>query len=129
MCIAYDPSREALLQPGLRPTLFRTGDAEPLSIDAICAECARLVYRFESSAAHREVLLEAFARLDAVDRTTARIEYLRDEAWRTGAVLVRDLADHAPINYERALFPPCEARELRHPIGMHARDGLCGGGL
>lgn len=61
MCIAYDPSREAFLQPGLRPTLFRTGDAEPLSIDAICA------------------------------------------------VLVRDLADHAPINYERVLFPPCEA--------------------
>jgi hypothetical protein len=43
------------------------------------------------------------------DRTRARIDYLRDEAWRTGTVLVRDLADHAPINYERALFPPCEA--------------------
>jgi hypothetical protein len=40
------------------------------------------------------------------DRTRARIDYLRDEAWRTGAVLVRDLADHAPINYERVLFPP-----------------------
>jgi len=43
------------------------------------------------------------------DRTMARNEYLRDEAWRTGAVLVRDLADHASINYERALFPACEA--------------------
>jgi hypothetical protein len=39
------------------------------------------------------------------DRTRARIDYLRDEAWRTGTVLVRDLADR----YERALFPPCEA--------------------
>jgi hypothetical protein len=286
MCIAYDPSRKALLQPGLRPTVFKAGDAERLSIDAICAECSRLVYlRFESSAAHRALLLEALARLDAVDwegfddpatgtqgyaavlpvsghalvvfrgtepdrvsdlgadlnasmvegptggavhvgfanafsgvgskigkwldnhqgmqvivtghslggalatlsasqwaasrlvtfgsprvgnvafvgtvkaeavaryvdccdivtrvppetrwythvgatmyidsagqlrtsmtqekieadRTRARIDYLRDEAWRTGTVLVRDLADHAPINYERALFPPCEA--------------------
>jgi hypothetical protein len=68
MCIAYDPSRKALLQPGLRPTVFKAGDAERLSIDAICAECSRLVYlRFESSAAHRALLLEALARLDAVD--------------------------------------------------------------
>jgi hypothetical protein len=27
-----------------------------------------------------------------------------DHAWRRGAVLLRDLADHAPINYARAFF-------------------------
>lgn len=38
------------------------------------------------------------------DRFTAREEYLTDYAWKRGAVLVRDLADHAPINYVRAFF-------------------------
>jgi hypothetical protein len=39
------------------------------------------------------------------DRSLARAAYLVDEAWKVGAVLVRDLADHAPINYARAFFP------------------------
>jgi Lipase (class 3) len=39
------------------------------------------------------------------DRHTARLEYLSTYAWKTGALMVRDLADHAPINYARALFP------------------------
>ena len=39
------------------------------------------------------------------DHLKARVEYLRDYAWRRGAVLVRDLADHAPINYVRAFLP------------------------
>ena len=39
------------------------------------------------------------------DRASARIAYLRDYAWRTGNVMLRDLADHAPINYVRSLFP------------------------
>jgi lipase (class 3) len=38
------------------------------------------------------------------DHLKARMEYLRDYAWKRGAVLVRDLADHAPINYVRAFF-------------------------
>jgi hypothetical protein len=38
------------------------------------------------------------------DHLKARAEYLSDYAWRLGAVLVRDLADHAPINYVRAFF-------------------------
>jgi hypothetical protein len=39
------------------------------------------------------------------DRLVARAEYLETQAWKAGTVLFRDLADHAPINYLRALFP------------------------
>ena len=38
------------------------------------------------------------------DQCKAREEYLIEYSWRRGAVLVRDLADHAPINYVRAFF-------------------------
>jgi hypothetical protein len=37
------------------------------------------------------------------DRVSAVADYLRQYAWRTGTVAVRDLADHAPINYVWAL--------------------------
>jgi len=39
----------------------------------------------------------------AADRASARREYLAKYATRPGNVLVRELADHAPINYVRAL--------------------------
>lgn len=38
------------------------------------------------------------------DQWGARARYLVDHAWRKGCVEVRDLADHAPINYIRAYF-------------------------
>jgi len=44
------------------------------------------------------------AEIIASDRMHGRIEYFVKYAWRIGAVLVRDLADHAPINYARAFF-------------------------
>ena len=37
------------------------------------------------------------------DRWTAREEYILHEAWKRGNAAVRDLADHAPINYAYAL--------------------------
>lgn len=41
--------------------------------------------------------------MDAVqkfeDAAIARVEYIASSAWRPGSVAVRDLADHAPINY------------------------------
>jgi len=40
----------------------------------------------------------------AADRAQARHDYLVEHAWRIGSVLVRDLADHAPINYVRAFL-------------------------
>jgi len=40
----------------------------------------------------------------AADRAKARSEYLVKHALRPGNVLLRELADHAPINYVRALF-------------------------
>lgn len=40
----------------------------------------------------------------AIDRGDARLDYLAKFAWRFGNVLMRDLADHAPINYVRAFF-------------------------
>lgn len=39
------------------------------------------------------------------DRSQARLEYAEKYAFRFGTVLVRDLADHAPANYLRALWP------------------------
>lgn len=40
----------------------------------------------------------------ARDRRNASFEYLRDNALREGNVLLRELADHAPINYVTALL-------------------------
>jgi hypothetical protein len=68
MSISYDPTRQALLHPGSRKTLFAAGDVGRLSLDAICAECVRLVYlRFESDPVQRQALLDALALLEAVD--------------------------------------------------------------
>ena len=64
--IAYDASRVALLQPAVRPTVFIAGDETRLSVDAICAECARLAYlRFENDPPQRQKLQDALARLSA----------------------------------------------------------------
>lgn len=38
------------------------------------------------------------------DRSSARERYLLEQAWVRGNVVVRDLADHAPINYVRAFI-------------------------
>ena len=40
----------------------------------------------------------------AHDRVHGRVEYFVKYAWRIGSVFVRDLADHAPVNYARAFF-------------------------
>jgi Lipase (class 3) len=40
----------------------------------------------------------------AADREAGRIDYLKNFTWRLGTVPLRDLADHAPINYVRAIF-------------------------
>lgn len=40
----------------------------------------------------------------AADRQAGRTVYLREQAWRWGTAWVRDLADHAPINYLRAVL-------------------------
>jgi hypothetical protein len=65
--IAYDASRVALLQPAARPTLFGAGSGPSLSVDAICAECARLAYlRFESDPSERMRLASDLQRVGAV---------------------------------------------------------------
>lgn len=38
------------------------------------------------------------------DREIARAIYIVEQGWRTGNVPIRDLADHAPINYVRAVL-------------------------
>ncbi|OXC73405.1 Lipase family protein [Caballeronia sordidicola] len=38
------------------------------------------------------------------DKAAARADYLRQYAWKTGTVAIRDLADHSPINYVRAIL-------------------------
>jgi hypothetical protein len=49
-------------------------------------------------------LVEPDPQLISTDRLRARAEYLDNYAWKIGAVLARELADHAPINYARAFF-------------------------
>lgn len=39
------------------------------------------------------------------DRLQGRARYAAEHAWRSGSVLLRELADHAPINYVRAFIP------------------------
>ncbi|WP_431275536.1 lipase family protein [Variovorax ureilyticus] len=38
------------------------------------------------------------------DRVEGRARYASEHAWKPGAVLLRELADHAPINYARGFF-------------------------
>jgi len=38
------------------------------------------------------------------DREKGRWLYLNQYAWKRGTVSVRELADHAPVNYARAFF-------------------------
>ena len=38
------------------------------------------------------------------DRIEGRARYASEHAWKPGAVLLRELADHAPINYARGFF-------------------------
>jgi pimeloyl-ACP methyl ester carboxylesterase len=38
------------------------------------------------------------------DRSSGRTAYFQKYAWRVGSVILRDLADHAPMNYIRAFY-------------------------
>lgn len=38
------------------------------------------------------------------DQLAARVDFVKQYAWQTGNIMVRDLADHAPINYVRSLI-------------------------
>lgn len=42
--IPYDPTKAALLTPGVRETVFLDASYRRAGLDAICAECARLAY-------------------------------------------------------------------------------------
>ncbi|MDN7180682.1 lipase family protein [Caballeronia sp. SEWSISQ10-4 2] len=65
-------------------------------------------YVHASDAAYltRDGVLASSADPDFVrdDRLAARTDYLRNYAWKTGNVVLRDLADHAPINYVRCFM-------------------------
>jgi len=52
---------------------------------------------------HRKVLNNPTENAVSADRLIARVEYLLKYAWKSGNVGVRDLADHAPINYVTAI--------------------------
>ena len=53
---------------------------------------------------HGEVHDAPPAALIEADREAARLDYLRHDALRSGTLLARELADHAPINYIRAFW-------------------------
>jgi hypothetical protein len=48
---------------------------------------------------NRRVTFNPTAEMVDIDQITAREKYLVEYAWKDGNVAVRDLADHAPINY------------------------------
>ena len=52
---------------------------------------------------HRKVINAPTEDVVSKDRLIARAEYLVKYAWKPGNVGVRDLADHAPINYVTAI--------------------------
>lgn len=49
-------------------------------------------------------ILDPAEALISADRSSARRRYFARYSWRLGNVLLRPLADHAPINYARAFF-------------------------
>lgn len=49
------------------------------------------------------ITLDPDATVTAKDRFSAEADYLLRYAWKVGNVGVRDLADHAPFNYVRAV--------------------------
>ena len=51
-----------------------------------------------------QVVLNPTRAVINADRSSARRRYLARYSWRLGNVLLRRLADHAPINYARAFF-------------------------
>jgi hypothetical protein len=52
---------------------------------------------------NRHVIPSPSDDLVSADRLRARADYLLQYAWKSGNVAVRDLADHAPINYVTAI--------------------------
>jgi hypothetical protein len=51
----------------------------------------------------RQVTFDPSSEFVSSDQLRARVEFLVKYAWRIGNVAVRDLADHAPVNYVSAL--------------------------
>jgi Lipase (class 3) len=52
------------------------------------------------------------------DRHVARLEYIERYAWRMKTVAVRDLADHAPVNYARCFFSGTQSADIHNqPLG------------
>jgi hypothetical protein len=49
-------------------------------------------------------IAEPSAAFMRTDRLRGRTQYFLRYAWKKGSVMVRDFADHAPINYARAFF-------------------------
>lgn len=95
------------------PSVGNAAFADTVKADAVAryVDCCDIVTRVPpkmTSYPHVGSALYIENEIEAA-RTTAWMAYRRDDAWRIGTVLFRDLADHAPINYERALLPPCEA--------------------
>jgi Lipase (class 3) len=53
---------------------------------------------------HGKIIVNPSDEIVSLDRAKAALNYFTDHAWRIGSVSIRDLADHAPVNYLRVLF-------------------------
>ena len=65
---------------------------------------SRTCARINPAVVRGTVKREAAALRAEADREAARLDYLRHDALRSGTLLARELADHAPINYIRAFW-------------------------
>ena len=106
--VPYDPSRRALFQPEIGPTMFAAGTTPPPAL--LAAECARLAYKkFDRDPAARDEVVAALARAgygDAAFFTAEGTDAIAAVHAGTGAVVVafrgteqdpRDLATDARI--------------------------------
>src|SRR5262249_53936813 len=123
--IEYDPSRDALYRPALRPIVFAAGERyEP---DAICAEAARLAYlHFESDDSQRRQLVDALALVGLRDWAG-----FNDVATGSEAFAAIDAGSGAPLVVFRGTEPgdladlatDLDARPLRWSGGGNVHVG------
>jgi hypothetical protein len=89
--IPYDASRKSLYHPGKAGNFFNF-ELPPTHENSLCAEMSRLAY-----VKQKDRQMTYLGR--AQDRLMASATYLVKHFLRSGAVLIRKLADHSPINY------------------------------
>jgi hypothetical protein len=103
--IPYSPAQVDLYTPARRGNFFHGGWPQPPA--TLCAEMARLAYGLKYEHLGDPYYIDGNGNIafappeDSMrdDRLRAAADYLLKFAWKPGNVGVRELADHATINY------------------------------